>query len=146
MTVFDPEKVPHVFINEELHKDGDRLDDYEFLDSLVHEMTHATGPILGRWNIDQQPNLSTIDESTVLSYAIEEFIAITTASKIVSDIFGIPGDESKQMRSAVIQHETDRLQLPPEKLATIDWNYVESSSQQAFDFLCDGAGSRSIRE
>jgi hypothetical protein len=143
VTLFDSEKVPHIFINEEFHRDNDdEYKNYELLDSLIHEMAHATGPRLGRWNIDQQPSLSDINESTVLPYAIEEFIAITTASKLVSDFFDIPDGKSKKIRSDAINEVVDRLELSPEEVGKIDWNYVESSTQKVTNFLVDATAIR----
>ncbi len=136
VTVFDSDKVPHVFLNDERHRDDGRIDGYEFFDSLIHEMTHATGPTLGRWDYDQQPILSTLDGSNVMPYAIEEFIAITTASTLIGEIFSIPNEKSKAICSESIANVIERLKLSSDQVETVDWGHVEHASQQVTTFLC----------
>lgn len=141
ITVFDSAGIPHVVINAEAHQTGDGGQQvHELFDSLTHEMTHATGPLLGRWTIDQQPNLSNLNESVsnTLTYAIEEFVAITTAVNLYSDQLGFSKEQSDEIRSISIQAVIEQLELTQEIEAQIDWSHIESSSQEAVDFLTHG--------
>lgn len=138
ITVFNSAGIPHVVINAEAHQKGDSSQQvHELFDSLTHEMTHATGPLLGRWTIDQQPNLSNWNESAsnTLAYAIEEFVAITTAVNLYSEQLGFSKKQSDEIRSLSIKAVIEQLQLTQEIEAQIDWSHIESSSQEAVDFL-----------
>jgi hypothetical protein len=137
ITIFDLSDVPHVVINASAHRRGETASALEFMDSLGHEMTHATGPLLGRWSIDLQPNLSNVDESesNTLSYAIEEFVAITTAVKLYPKELGISIEKADEIRSSGIKTMMEQLRLTSAMETQIDWDYIESSSQKVVDFL-----------
>ena len=136
ITIFDVEDIPHIIINAEMHQIGNVDRQYhELVDSLTHEIAHATGPLLGRWIIEQQPNLSNINESNALSYAVEEFIAITTALKLYGEHLGISIEQLEQFRSDGIETVSKQLQITPEMKAKISWDQIENCSQEVVDFL-----------
>lgn len=75
---------------------------YENVDTILHELAHATGPVLGRWEADNQPALEWVGVDNrglwlcFPPYLTEEYVAIDSASILSELVFGIPASQAKR--------------------------------------------------
>jgi hypothetical protein len=81
---------PHVFVRSD-------QDDVQTADTLLHELVHTTGPSLGRWTWDNQPQkLGGLPD---MGYEQEELIAVTAAAHLI----GIANDFPSHVVEACVK-------------------------------------------
>lgn len=108
----------HIFLD----KVGPNLNPLELLDTLAHEASHATGPLLNRWAWVDQP-----DQEQRQAYAQEEAVAVLGACRIMEALRLPAYEPTRRIRMAL-----DSLGAPRPSVATKD---AERKALEIEDFL-----------
>lgn len=124
VTIFH-QGVPHVFVRAD-------QDDIEAVDTLLHELVHATGPSLKRWTWKEQPQK--LGQLPDLDYEKEELIAVMAATQLIGITNGVPTEVVETAVKKISEQHWRTANLS-RFVGAISMNEIDEARVAAVDYL-----------